>query len=149
MKKQGKNIELSEKDEHSKNGLMDNTDIVLPSIESMIMNIRGVQVMLDRDLAKLYGVETRRLNEQVKRNLERFPLEFCFQLTEAECKNLISQNATSSWGGLRKMPYAFTEQGVAMLSTILHSKTTVSAAATKLDSLADFDEKVTIVQIKK
>ncbi|MBQ9508159.1 MAG: ORF6N domain-containing protein [Bacteroidales bacterium] len=94
----------------------------------MIMNIRGVQVMLDRDLAKLYGVETKRLNEQVKRNMERFPLEFCFQLTELECQNLMSHFATSSWGGRRKMPYAFTEQGVAMLSAVLKSETAVKAS---------------------
>ena len=118
----------SENTETMTSELKNNTDIALPSIESMIMNIRGVQVMLDRDLAKLYGVETRRLNEQVKRNLERFPLEFCFQLTDAECQNLMSHFATSSWGGLRKMPYAFTEQGVAMLSAVLKSETAVKAS---------------------
>lgn len=94
-------------------------------IQPMIRVIRGQQVMLDNDLATLYGVETRRLNEQVKRNMERFPDDFMFQLTKEELDNLMSQNATSSWGGTRKLPYAFTEQGIAMLSSVLKSKTAV------------------------
>ena len=73
---------------------------IQPSIESLILNIRGQQVMLDRDLARLYGVETRRLNEQVKRNIERFPEDFMFQLTKEEVTNLISQNATSIFQGV-------------------------------------------------
>ena len=77
--------------------------------------------MLDEDLAQLYQVETRRLNEQVKRNMDRFPEDFMFQLTIEEFENLKSQNATSSWGGRRKLPYAFTEQGVSMLSGVLNS----------------------------
>ena len=85
---------------------MDNNILTVPepegeiqfSIESMILNIRGQQVMLDRDLARLYGVETRRLNEQVKRNTERFPEDFMFQLAKEEDTNLTSQNATSRWG---------------------------------------------------
>ena len=94
-------------------------------VESLIRVIRGQQVMLDRDLAELYGVETKRLNEQVKRNIERFPEDFMFQLTQNEFDNLKSQFATSSWGGVRKLPYAFTEQGVAMLSGVLKSSTAV------------------------
>lgn len=94
-------------------------------VESLIRVIRGQQVMLDRDLAELYGVETKRLNEQVKRNLERFPEDFMFQLTSNEFDNLKSQFATSSWGGVRKLPYAFTEQGVTMLSGVLKSPTAV------------------------
>lgn len=79
--------------------------------------------MLDSDLAILYGVKTRRLNEQVRRNVGRFPLDFIFQLTDNEWTNLMSQIATSSlWGGRRKMPLAFTEQGVAMLSSVLNSE---------------------------
>src|SRR5882762_2775064 len=78
--------------------------------------------MLDIDLAELYEVETRRLNEQVKRNIDRFPEDFMFQLTEKEWANLMSQNAISSWGGRRKMPFAFTEHGVLMLSSILSSR---------------------------
>jgi hypothetical protein len=84
--------------------------------------IRGEKVMLDSDLAELYGVETRRLNEQVKRNIDRFPEDFMFQLTEVEFENLKSQIATSSWGGRRKLPYAFTEHGVLMLSSVLNSE---------------------------
>ena len=97
------------------------------NVESLIRVIRGQQVMLDRDLAELYGVETKRLNEQVKRNIERFPEDFMFQLTSNEFDNLKSQFATSSWGGVRKLPYAFTEQGVAMLSGVLKSPTAVEA----------------------
>ena len=94
-------------------------------IKPMIRLIRGQQVMIDRDLALLYGVETRRLNEQVKRNIERFPDDFMFQLNKEDVKILKSQNATSSWGGDRRLPYAFTEQGIAMLSSVLKSQTAV------------------------
>ena len=98
-------------------------------VESLIRVIRGQQVMLDRDLAELYGVETRRLNEQVKRNIERFPEDFMFQLTKEEFENWKSQFATSNSivMGARKRPYAFTEQGVAMLSGVLKSPTAVEA----------------------
>ena len=78
--------------------------------------------MLDRNLAELYGVETKRLKEQVRRNIERFPEDFMFVLTKQELKNLRSQFATSSWGGARYIPMAFTEQGVVMISSILKSK---------------------------
>lgn len=91
------------------------------TISNKIYFIRNQKVMLDSDLALLYGVETKRLNEQVKRNDSRFPLDFMFQLTELEFQNLKSQNATSSWGGTRKLPYAFTEHGVLMLSSVLKS----------------------------
>lgn len=94
----------------------------LTNIQNLIYNIRGYRVMLDKDLATLYEVETKRLNEAVKRNITRFPKHFMFQLTKEEWSNLKSQFATSSWGGIRKLPYAFTEQGVAMLSSILHSE---------------------------
>ena len=90
-------------------------------IQSMIKTVRGQQVMLDRDLATLYGVENRVLNQAVKRNVERFPEDFMFQLNKAEDDDLKSQNVTSSWGGRRKLPYAFTEQGIAMLSSVLRS----------------------------
>ena len=79
-------------------------------ISSRIYLIRGKKVMLDEDLAELYDVETRRLNEQVKRNLVRFPIDFMFQLTTVEFENLKSHSAISRWGGRRKLPYAFTEQ---------------------------------------
>ena len=106
---------------------MKENDSVPTKIESKILTIRNLQVMIDRDLAELYGVETKRLNEQVKRNAERFPEEFCFQLTQTEFENWKSQNATSNSDkmGLRKKPYAFTEQGVAMLSAVLKSETAV------------------------
>ena len=82
----------------------------------MIRVIRGQQVIIDRDLALLYGVETRALNQAVKRNIERFPDDFMFQLDKEDVEILKSQNVTSSWGGDRRLPYAFTEQGIAMLS---------------------------------
>lgn len=95
------------------------------NIQPMIRVIRDRQVLLDSDLSALYGVETRRLNEQVKRNIERFPDDFMFQLRKDELDDLMSHFATSSWGGTRKLPYAFTEQGIAMLSSVLKSKTAV------------------------
>ncbi len=93
-------------------------------IEQTILLIRGHNVMLDRDLAQLYGVTVGRLNEAVKRNEDRFPSDFMFQLTKAELEHLKSQIAISSstWGGRRHAPYVFTEQGVAMLSSVLRSK---------------------------
>ena len=98
-------------------------------IESMIYEIRGVQVILDKDLAFLYDTETKKINQAVKRNKERFPEEFCFQLTENEFIDLRSQIVTSSlsrnWGGVRYLPYAFTEQGVAMLSALLKTEKAV------------------------
>jgi len=107
----------------------------LSAIQSKIYEIRGVKVMLDFDLAGMYQVETRRLNESVKRNIKRFPPDFMFQLTNEEFKYLMSQIAISNKkndnsmsqivisrrGGTRKLPYAFTEQGVAMLSSLLNS----------------------------
>ncbi len=98
------------------------------SIKDKIHTIRGVQVILDQDIAELYDVETRRLNEQVKRNRKRFPAHFMFQLDKKDLQILISQNATSSWGGRRKPPYAFTEQGVAMLSGVLKSDRAVTVS---------------------
>ena len=114
------------------------------SIRSKIHVISGQQVMLDRDLAIIYGVETKRLNEQVKRNIERFPEQFCFQLTRDELENLKSQNSVMSQfatspdktknmfagqeGGTRKLPFVFTEQGVAMLSAVLKSETAIKAS---------------------
>jgi len=93
---------------------------------SKIYYIRNQKVMLDSDLAELYEVETRVLNQQVKRNLDRFPEDFMFQLTKIEWETLKSQNATSSWGGRRKLPYVFTEHGVLMLSSALNSKKAIA-----------------------
>jgi hypothetical protein len=92
------------------------------SIENCIYFLRGQRVLLDDDLAMLYGVETKILNQAVKRNSQRFPANFMFQLTTREFENLRSQFVTSRWGGRRYSPNAFTEQGVAMLSSVLHSK---------------------------
>ena len=99
------------------------TDIIpQESIEGKIFTVRGKRGMLDRDLADLYSVTTGNLNKAVSRNIERFPEDFMFQLTKEEFKNLIFHFGTSSWGGTRKLPRAFTEQGVAMLSSVLKSK---------------------------
>lgn len=108
--------------------------IPLVQIERAILTVRGHKVMLDADLARLYGVETKALVRAMKRNADRFPRDFMFQLTAAEfadlrsqtgTSNLRSQTGTSSWGGRRYHPYAFTEQGVAMLSSVLRSKRAV------------------------
>jgi len=96
--------------------------VAVEVIATRILEIRGKKVMLDRDLAKLYGVATRNLNKAVKRNIERFPEDFMYQLTNEEVTNSKFQFGTSSWGGTRKLPHVFTEQGVAMLSGVLNSK---------------------------
>jgi hypothetical protein len=97
-------------------------------IERRIYLIRGQKVMIDEDLAELYGVPTKRLNQQVSRNRKRFPEDFMFQLTKAEAENLRLQFATSrgTHGGRRSLPYVFTEQGVAMLSTVLNSEQAIA-----------------------
>src|SRR3954464_456821 len=94
-------------------------------IQQKIFEVRDQKVMLDFDLALLYEVETRVLNQAVKRNISRFPADFMFQLTPEEYANLMSQNVTSSWGGTRKLPYAFTEHGVTMLASVLRSERAV------------------------
>ena len=130
---------------------MENLPLANDSIRNRIYEVRGVKVMLDRDLAEMYEVETKMLNRQVKRNIERFPPDFMFQLTEREweflrcqtvtsndslrvqdgmldenCQEILKcQNGTSSWGGVRRPPFAFTEQGVAMLSGVLRSERAV------------------------
>jgi hypothetical protein len=110
---------------------MSETSIVpIERIEGRILLIRGQRVILDADLAELYGVETRRLNEQVKRNADRFPDDFMFRLGRQEWSNLMSQFATSSsaWGGRRKLPYAFTEHGAIMAANVLNSPRAVHAS---------------------
>ena len=115
-----------------------NSSTLVEQVEQKIYLIRGHKVMLDSDLAKLYGVQTKSLNLAVKRNQDRFPEDFCFQLSKEEAKNLIFQFGiskgegnlrfqfeTSSYGGRRYLPHAFTEQGVAMLSSVLRSKRAV------------------------
>ena len=106
-----------------------NTQIVIHNadeIRSKIYTIRGVQVMLDFELAEIYGYETKRFNEQVKNNIERFDEDFRFQLNQEEVKNLRSKISTSNWGGTRYKPYAFTEQGIYMLMTVLKGDLAVS-----------------------
>lgn len=93
----------------------------LQIIQNRIYEIRGLKVMLDYDLAELYEVQTRALNQAVKRNMKRFPIDFMFQLNEEEAEILKSQFVTSSWGGTRKLPFAFTEHGVTMLASVLRS----------------------------
>ena len=95
------------------------------TILEKIYIVRGQKVMLDKDLAEMYGVEVKRLNQAIKRNATRFPDDFMFQINYDEFQNLKSQFVTSSWGGTRKLPYAFTEQGVAMLSSVLNSETAI------------------------
>ena len=94
----------------------------LEQIKNSILEIRGKKVILDLELAKMYQTETKRLKESVRRNIRRFPPDFMFELTAEEWGNLRSQFATSSWGGQRYLPFAFTEQGVAMLSSVLNSE---------------------------
>ena len=119
-------------------------------IARQILVIRDKQVMLDRDLATLYGVETKRINEAVRRNPRKFPERFCFQLkndefsvlrsqfaTSKKSENLKSQIVTSSWGGVRKMPFAFTEQGIAMLASVLHSDTAITATIQIMDAFVE------------
>jgi hypothetical protein len=99
----------------------DTAAVPVERIIGSILILRSQRVLLDADLATLYGVETRRLNEQVRRNIERFPKDFIFELTAEEFANLKSQFATSSWGGRRKRPLAFTEHGAIMAATVLNS----------------------------
>ena len=96
-------------------------------VQNLIYEIRGQKVMLDFDLAKLYQVETKVLNQAVRRNIKRFPEDFMFQLDNKEFANLKSQIVTSSWGGRRTPPLAFTEEGIAMLSSVLHSDVAIAA----------------------
>jgi hypothetical protein len=101
--------------------------ITVKNISNRIHLVRGMKTLLDRDLSELYDVEVRVLNQSVRRNIDRFPSDFMFQLSREEFQNLKSQFVTSSWGGVRKLPLAFTEQGVAMLSSILNSKRAIQA----------------------
>jgi hypothetical protein len=100
----------------------DSLQIQPADIQHKIYEIRGQKVMLDFDLAEMYEVETRVLNQAVKRNAMRFPSDFMFQLTNKEYDNLMSQIVISSWGGTRKLPFAFTEHGITMLASVLRSE---------------------------
>lgn len=119
---------------HSRKSLLDVSksliEIPLEHIEQAIFLVRGEKVIIDNDLAKLYGVTTGRLNEQVKRNRDRFPADFAFRLTTQEFRDLISQTATSSskHGGRRKPPFVFTEHGAIMAANVLNSKRAVQVS---------------------
>jgi hypothetical protein len=104
------------------NGIRKKATMELTVIQEKVLTLRGFRVMLDYDLAELYEVETKILKQAVRRNIDRFPQDFMFELTPIEMANLRSQFVTSSWGGQRYLPFAFTEQGVAMLSSVLKSK---------------------------
>ena len=114
-------------------------NIVINSKSPQIFCLRGMNVMMDADLAKLYGVSTTRMNEQVKRNKKRFPDRFCFQMTNDELKNWISQNATSKSQrmGIRKCPWVFTEYGVAMVSSVLNSTLAVEVSIQIIQSFIE------------
>jgi hypothetical protein len=135
----------------------DNLIISEETITDKIYIIRNQKVMLGKDLATLYGVETRVLNQAVKRNIGRFPEDFMFEVSKVEFDNLISQTVTSSWGGTRKLPFAFTEHGVMMLSSVLKSDKAIQTniqimrTFTKVKQmLLDSSEmKISILQIQK
>ena len=119
---------------------MENKPIIVSTeISNLIYTIRDKQVMLDSDLASLYQVETKNLNKAVKRNIDRFPDKFCFQLTEGEFENLRFQIGTSSlnYGGRRYLPYVFTEQGIAMLSAVLRSDVAVRVSIEIMDAFVE------------
>jgi phage regulator Rha-like protein len=103
-------------------------ELTISIIQNKIYEVRGVKVMLDFDLAEMYGAETSQLKRQVRRNIDRFPDDFMFELTAAEFKNLRCQNGASSWGGTRYLPFAFTVHGVVMLSNVLKSKRAVDTS---------------------
>ncbi len=121
---------------------------IVTIIERQILLIRGEKVILDADLAKLYGVDTKVIVQAVKRNKDRFPSDFMFQLSQVEFSDLRSQFVTSTWGGRRYPPYAFTEQGVAMLSSVLRSSRAVAVnieimrTFVKLRRLLDSNDKL-------
>jgi len=112
--------------------------LVKSDYQNLIFEFRGYKVMLDYNLAALYGVETKRLKEQVRRNISRFPDDFMFELNRQELVNLRSQFATSSWGGSRYIPMAFTEQGVAMLSSVLNSEKAIQVNIEIMRAFADY-----------
>ena len=131
------NIEHQDKGEQITNcDLLQNDEVVVTTpVESRIMSIRGKQIMIDRDLAELYGVETKRLNEAVKRNIERFPERFRFQLTKEEMAELVANcDRFNSLKHSTVRSYAFTEQGVAMLSTVLRSETAIRVSIRIMDA---------------
>ena len=129
---------------------MSNIILSKKEIEKLIFTIRDKHVMLDSDLASLYQVETKNLNKAVKRNIERFPQSFCFQLTEEEAENLRFQIGTSSlnYGGRRYLPYAFTEQGVAMASAILRSSTAIKVSVEIMEAFVEMRRTVSYTHLR-
>ena len=131
---------------------------LVEGVEARICSLRGMRVMLSHDLAELYAVEARALVQAVKRNPQRFPKDFCFQLTKQELADLRSQTVISSWGGSRSTPYAFTEQGVAMLSSVLRSNRAIAVnieimrtfvkLRSLLESNKELAEKLTALEAK-
>ena len=142
MEKENNNVILSNKKSNIEKYETDN-------IKNLIYTIRGKQVMLDNDVAMLYHYETKKINQAVKRNIERFPEKFCFQLTEEEMENLRSQIVTSSlknenYGGRRYLPYAFTEQGIAMLSGLLKNEIAVQVSIYIMDAFVEMRKFIAI-----
>ncbi|MDX2074194.1 MAG: ORF6N domain-containing protein [Alphaproteobacteria bacterium] len=119
---------------------MTSTLIPLQRVERKILLIRGQKVLLDSDLAELYGVPTKRLNEQVKRNLDRFPKNFMFQLTNQELEFLRSQFATTNYTKTRVPPYAFTEHGTLQAANVLNSKTAIKVSITVIEAFLKLRE---------
>ncbi len=120
-----------------------NAIVPIEHIERQIFMIHGQRVLLDKDLASLYGVQTRDLNKAVRRNIDRFPQDFSFQLSKEEFENLMFQIGTSRWGGTRKMLHTFTELGVAMLSSVLKSKRAVQVKIQIMRTFAALRELLT------
>ena len=121
----------------------------IDNIKNLIYTIRGKQVMLDSDVAMLYHYETKKINQTVKRNIQRFPEKFCFQLNEEELENLRSQFVTSSlekenYGGRRYLPYVFTEQGIAMLSGLLRNEIAVQVSINIMDAFVEMRKFITL-----
>ncbi|MDT3739049.1 MAG: ORF6N domain-containing protein [Candidatus Kapabacteria bacterium] len=123
---------------------MENDLLKEENIASKIFVLRGKRVMLDSDLAEIYNVETKMLNRAVKRNQKRFPNDFMFQLSNEEWDNLKFQNGTSSWGGRRTLPFAFTEHGTIMLATVLNSQRAIDASILVVQAFVRLYEFVTL-----
>ncbi len=121
----------------------------LQKIQQMIYEVRGVKVMLDSDLAVLYGVETKALKRAVRRNIQRFPSDFMFEVTPQEVTYLRYQNGTSSWGGIRYNAFAFTELGVAMLSSVLNSDTAININVSIMRAFVAIRQNLPIVRTQK
>ena len=123
-----------------------NSIIATEPIDRLILHIRGHRIMLDATLAELYGVTTGALNQAVKRNIHRFPVDFMFQVTPEEFENLKSQFVISSWGGRRKLPYAFTEHGAIMAASVLNSDRAIEASVAVVRAFVKMREALSSTQ---